>query len=452
MDLKDGFLSLDYVSADFRFILSDVAHPHDRPSSDATQVALAYNAPTPPLNHSRPSIAASNQSLLPDKPDSSSPFSSSSLSPSTTRFHHVLVDFKHLSATLASPGELVELYFSLFNQSDARYVTEEFCLVLDHTGAPDRPESTSRLKTLFQDLSQHDIQDQLYLICRIVKNGGIKLASTLVAQTPPMSQRNTFSSASPGPRSETASIPEASSFVSKGETENLRDDVTQLEMLVTDGNGRTSCRRPFGCAVLEISQFNRPSQELSDPSSISLVEHRMPIFVPVNEASISTLHEDIIASRIKEIEKSPRADHLSVTVRILHGEVDELTRSLPQSLSDIVITNRLGFPDVVFPDDRRNEVFIKLWSGEFGNTGSSTGTTRSLAQLASTSSAKNVEITVELRRKDGKPLDRVLSRGSGEKQVTQFTSMVFRSNNNPSKSSHATSSTEYEQVLTISSI
>ena len=410
---------------------------------DATQVSLAYNSPTPPFNLSSPLPSASHPLLI-DKTESSSPFSTSPSSSSATRFHHVLVEFKSLAATLASPGELVELYFSLFNQSDARYVTEEFCLILDHTGAPDRPESRARMKTLFQDLSQHDVQDQLYLICRIVKNGGgIKGSSTLPTQTPPISQRNTFSSASPGPRSETASIPDASSVVSKGEPENPQEDDSQKETLGTDRSRRTSCRRPFGCAVLEISQFNRTSQELSETSSTSLVEHRMPIFIPINEASISTLHEDIIASRIKEIEKSPHADHLSVTVRILHGEASELARSPPQSLSDIVITNRLGFPDVVFPDDRRNEVFIKLWSGEFGNTGSSTGTTRSLAQLASTSNAKNVEITVELRTRNGKPLERVLSRGSGEAKITQFTSMVFRSNNNPSESLTLTRCLEY---------
>lgn len=242
-------------------------------------------------------------------------------------------------------------------------------------------------------------------------------------------------SASPGQRSETTSIPETSSVISFNGNGN-GDEVERIgnsqEMLNMDGNGRLSCRQPFGCAVLEISQFNRKQET---PSS---VEHRMPIFVPVNESSFSTLHEDIIASRIQQFEKNARADQLLVSVQILQGEDFELG----QPLSDITITNRLGFPDVVFPDVRRNDVFIKLWSGEFGNAnnggggGASTGTTRSLASLtaASNSNARNVEISVELRHQDGRPFEDVLSRGAGEPNVTRFTSMVFRSNNNPSES------------------
>ncbi|GAA5966995.1 hypothetical protein JCM3765_003676, partial [Sporobolomyces pararoseus] len=401
----------------------------------ATQVALAYGSPLPPLN--KPCIA-SVPSFTRQPLERSSPFSSASPpSAANSRFHHVLVDFRGLAATLATPGETVELYFSLFNQSDARYVTEDFCLVLDHNGVPVRPESLSRMGTLFRDLSQHDLQDQLYLVCRIVKNGGFanksSTSSSNLTQTPPLTHRSTFMSASPGQRSETTSIPETSSIISFngiGNANEVERIGNSQEMLTTDSIGRLSCRRPFGCAVLEISQFNRKQ------AGVSSVEHRMPIFVPVNESSFATLHEDIIGSRIQEFEKNSRADHLLVSVQILQGEGFELA----QPLSEITITNRLGFPDVVFPDVRRNEVFIKLWSGEFsssnnggGGGGASTGTTRSLASLtaASNSNAKNVEISVELRHRDGRPLEDVLSRGAGEPNVTRFTSMVFGSNNNP---------------------
>lgn len=87
-------------------------------------------------------------------------------------------------------------------------------------------------------------------------------------------------------------------------------------MLVTEANGRQSYRRPFGYAMLEISQFNKASLEDATSAAASQ-EYQMPIFVPVHEANFSTLHEDIIASRIREIEKSPRADHVTVNVRTL---------------------------------------------------------------------------------------------------------------------------------------
>ncbi|GAA5897476.1 guanine nucleotide exchange factor DCK1 [Sporobolomyces salmoneus] len=389
----------------------------------ATQVSLAYGMPSPPLN--RPRIASEPTSThLP------SPFSPSTPSSSSTnRFHQVFVDFRGLAATtLASTGESIELYFSLFNQSDSRYITEDFCLVLDHNGVPVRPEALSRMSTLFRDLSQHDVQDQLYLVCRIVKNGTFTRTSS--AQTPPTTHRSTFMASSPGPRSESASIPDNSSAISlNGGNEVERIGNHSQEMLTTDLTGRLSCRRPFGCAVLEISQFNRKQGD-------AVVQQRMPIFTPSNEASFSTLHEDIIASRTREFEKDHRLDHLIIGVRILQGEDSELA----QTLSNVTLTNRLGFPDVVFPDVRRNEIFIKLWSGEFSSFnvagsggGGATSTTRSLASLTASANAnaKSVEISVELRHRDGRPFEGVLSRGSGEPNISRFTSTVFRAKNNP---------------------
>ncbi|GAA5903536.1 hypothetical protein JCM5296_006854 [Sporobolomyces johnsonii] len=407
----------------------------------AMQVALAYSAKTSdtglprlaPQSHSPDlnSLAQSTRSTHifgADQHEPSPPFASVVSSSSSTKFHHVFVDVRSLVASICAPGELVELYFSLFNKTDARYVTEEFCLILNHNGVPIRDSDTKdgRMRTLFRDLSQHDVQDQLYLVCRLVKNGAIKSPNGSSApaptSTPPMGSRSTFSSSTPTARSETASM-DSASVASHTGTDH--EGSSREGMLWTDGTGRLSYRRPFGCAVLEISQFNKPAG-----SAETLEEHQMPIFVPVNESAISTLHEDIIGSRIKEIEKSPRADHLSVAVRILHGEVPELVHDMPNLLADVPLTNRLGFPDVVFPGDQRNEVYVKLWSGDFGGAASATSTTRSLAQLAA-SSARNIEVTAELRSRDGTTVERVLSRGAGEPNVSQFTSMVFRSNNNP---------------------
>ncbi|GAA5944251.1 guanine nucleotide exchange factor DCK1 [Sporobolomyces koalae] len=391
----------------------------------ATQVALAYNTPLPLLNRPLP-LPSVGAPLAFEPSEPISPFCTAPSANPASRLHHISVDYEGLSANIAAPGELVELHFSLFNQSDTRYITEEFCLVLDHNGIPVRPNGVSRIQTLFRNLSQHDVQDQLYLVCRIVKNGGIKPSSAAnPTQTPPLSHRSTFMSYSPGPRSETASIADAASMASNGANEASVEHIgSSQEMLVSDPAGRLSCRRPFGCAVLEVSQFNHRQ----DDDSLPLV---MPIFVPVSEASAATLHEDIIASRTKEFEKSAQADRLSVRVRILQGEASELVRDHPQQFANVTFTDRLGFPDVVVPENRRNEVFVKLWSGEFHTSGASMGTTRSLAQFTAASGAKNVEISVELRNRAGEPVHRGLSRGSGESNVTQFTSVVFRSSNTP---------------------
>jgi hypothetical protein len=69
-------------------------------------------------------------------------------------------------------------------------------------------------------------------------------------------------------------------------------------------DGCAALRRPFGCAVLELTQLTRV---VSDPAEVSSTkEHTMPIFIPVNEATFSMLHQDIINNNSKEFEKSPR--------------------------------------------------------------------------------------------------------------------------------------------------
>jgi dedicator of cytokinesis protein 3 len=419
--------------------------------TDTHQVALAHGAPTPDsgLSLKTPLVQTPNPNHSPLPPSSSpdlreNPSAQPSTSSSGAKFHHIFLDVRTVFANIAAPGELVELYFSLFNKSESRYVTEEFCLVLNHNGAPAR-ESEGRfgqMRTLFRDLSQHDVADQLYLVCRIVKNGAVKggMTSSSSTTSPPMGSRGGFLAAQ-STRSDTASFDSSMMRSSSGGA----DANGSAGMLWTDAQGRESLRRPFGCAVLELSQFNKRSHEEDDgrlPQDAldGLEEHQMSIFVPVAESAFSTLHEDIIHSRVKELEKSPRAEHLAVSVRILHGEVDQLVRDLPIQLEGIPFTSRLGFPDVVFPGDQRNEVYLKLWSGEFSGIGGGgaggTGTVRSLAQLAAAGGAGNVEVTAELRTREGSVVERVLSRGAGEPNVTTYTSMVYRSNNSPSPSSH----------------
>ncbi|GJN92547.1 hypothetical protein Rhopal_005577-T1 [Rhodotorula paludigena] len=400
----------------------------------AAQVALAYGAPLPDSSSlvskdaSTVQAPASAATATLREPFSTSGLDSSSPAQSTSpaaKFHHVLVDFRNLAAQIAAPGEIVELYFSLF--ADSRYITEEFCVLQTATSQGGFTSRDNPLRTLFRDLSQHDVSDQLYLVCRIVRNGPYK-GSAGSGGSPQLSQKAGFRAESPSLQSVTSRA--------------MTSDSEPSGMLITDASGRQSCRRPFGCAVLELSRLNRRGS-VSDSSAFSdsldtLPEQQMPIFVPVNEAAISTLHESIIMSRLKDIDKNPRAEHISVGVRILHGEINELAHRMPNLLDDVPDTNRLGFPDVVFPGQHRNEVYLKLWSGEFGSGASSsngaggTSTVRSLAQLASAGgSAGSFEVTAEVRTRDGTVVDKVLSRGYGEPSVSQFTSMVFRSSNSP---------------------
>jgi dedicator of cytokinesis protein 3 len=93
---------------------------------------------------------------------------------------------------------------------------------------------------------------------------------------------------------------------------------------------------------------------------------------------------------------------------------------------------RLGFPDVVFPGDVRNELYIKLWCGDFTasyNTGRLSVAKMARGQVGTATS--NVQVSVEVRDQKGQTVESVISQGSGEPLMTQFHSMVFQRCNEP---------------------
>jgi dedicator of cytokinesis protein 3 len=59
---------------------------------------------------------------------------------------------------------------------------------------------------------------------------------------------------------------------------------------------------------------------------------------------------------------------IAVSVKVFHGDAKVVIRENPSLLKDSPVTARLGFPNVVFPGDVRNEVYVKLWSREFSFT------------------------------------------------------------------------------------
>ncbi|RDX50021.1 cytoplasmic protein [Lentinus brumalis] len=336
-----------------------------------------------------------------------------SLSPSApsqpkAKFYHVFLDLRAFVASPCAPGETAELFFSLYNKADARFVSEEFCAVLNHNGVLARDPS-ARIRTLFTDLVQSDAQDPIFLVCKIVRNGSLKLGSNM-------------GSISENPRQTMI----GSSGYSNGSMSN-----ESFGRNSTSTDPPQQFRRPFGCAVLELTQLNIMAAEQTEVSSTR--EHTMPIYVPTNETTFSMLHQDILNHNVREYEKSPRAEMLAVSIKIFYGDAETIVKENSSLLQDTPLSLRLGFPDVVFPGDVRNELYVKLWSGDFSSS-QSTNARRNVANFARGqvgSVTGNVQVTMEVRDQDGRTVERVISQCSGEPEVTQFHSMVFQRTTQP---------------------
>jgi len=277
----------------------------------AMQASLAYAetsasglvARTPTVNsieYSSKPLPTPAQSAFPEygqlRRRATSSASSSPKTKAAVRFYHVFLDVRAFVASLCSPGETAELYFSLYNKSDARFLTEDFCAVLNHNGVSARDGGVGRIRTLFTDLAQADIEESIYLVCRIVRNGSMKMTTIL------------SSSGQDGRRvSEPAQNPVGMSTWSESSSINHLNGAAS-PMSPRGGNPFSETayfRRPFGCAVLELSSLGALfAAEKGDASGTK--EYTMPIFVPTTEAAFSTLHQDIIASKVRDFTKSPR--------------------------------------------------------------------------------------------------------------------------------------------------
>ncbi|CAE6510579.1 unnamed protein product [Rhizoctonia solani] len=394
---------------------------------------------------------------------------------SRPKFHHIQLDLRAFVAAPCAPGEFTELFFSLYSKASASFVTEDFCVILnrngvreDEGGSPVSPGglgvsrngsndglSTSHkpdapIRTLFTDLGSHDLTEGLVLVCRIVRRGGMKLAPDGEGAELKPGMGTIDETDRVGVMSEQGHGSFTSARSPRRGSEPMyksvwEDSLTQLPPPVQTKPRRKSksespsedLRRPFGCAVLELD-LGTAGREGVGPGR----EYTMPIFVPVDESRFSTLHQDILRGDERCMEKSPRADMVAVTLKTLYGDSATLIHENPSLLHSIPLTSRLGFPDVVFPGDTRNDAFIKLWSGEFQHTGPSSSTSLTRARTRKSIGAlvggmgglgpPSVEVSIQVRTRGGRTLDNILTPGSGQPPSSSFRSTVLYKSHTPS--------------------
>ncbi|EIW83239.1 cytoplasmic protein [Coniophora puteana RWD-64-598 SS2] len=331
--------------------------------------------------------------------------------PTAIKFYHIFLDLRAFVASLCAPGETAELFFSIYKHTEARFVTEECCIILNHNGVLAR-DPNARIRSLFADIAQSDAQDPLYLVCKIVRSGALNMGRNMGSGAP-----SDMGSRRP-------------SEFSIAEEPGMQVPPTPPRGAGAYSDQSQAFRRPFGCAVLELTQLTKMMAEGVDVTPTR--EYAMPIYVPTNEALFSMLHQDIIANNVKEYEKSSRAEMLAVSLKVFHGDSPTIIRENMSLLHNIPVTQRLGFPDVVFPGDVRNELYIKLWSGDFSSHGGGGGSRLSIANFPGRGQqAQNVQVSIEVRDSNGHTIENAISMGASEPSVTQFHSMVFRGNSQP---------------------
>ncbi|XP_037304280.2 dedicator of cytokinesis protein 3 isoform X6 [Pungitius pungitius] len=272
--------------------------------------------------------------------------------------HHLLVNLK--SFTYNSIGEDTDIFFSLYDLREAKTISEKFLVRLNKNGAPRNPEKVERLCALFTDLSNKDMKRDLYIVSHVIRTGRMLLNDS--KKGPPLVQY----------------------------------------------------RRPYGCAVLAMSDVLQTIAELKEEKDFVL-----KVYTCNNENEWYQIHENIIRKSSTKYTVPSTSYGLIISLQLLRGDMDQVRRENPLIFSrGVSMTRKLGFPDVIMPaGDVRNDLYLTLERGDFERGGKSV--------------QKNIEVTVYVLYADGEILKDCISVGSGEPQVPEHRSFVLYHNNSP---------------------
>lgn len=84
---------------------------------------------------------------------------------------------------------------------------------------------------------------------------------------------------------------------------------------------------------------------------------------------------------------------------------------------NVAFARKMGFPEVIFPGDVRNDLYLTLVGGEFSK--------------GSKSSDKNIEVTAAVCNEKGTVVPGVLTLGAGATMLNEYKSVIYYHEDKP---------------------
>uniref|UniRef100_A0A8C2GAV3 Dedicator of cytokinesis 2 n=1 Tax=Cyprinus carpio TaxID=7962 RepID=A0A8C2GAV3_CYPCA len=225
-------------------------------------------------------------------------------------------------------GEDSELFMSLYDPNKQTNISENYLVRWGDKGLPKDIEMLNSLKVVFTDLGNKDLgREKIYLICQIVRVG---------------------------------------------------------RMDMKDANHKkwtTGLRRPFGVAVMDISDIIKGKTECDEEKQYFIPFH--PVIA--ENDFLHTLLNKVTTSR-----GDSGGQGLWVTMKALVGDIVQIRKEYPHLVDrSTVVARKLGFPEIIMPGDIRNDIYLTLHSGDFDKYNKTT--------------QKNVEVIMLVCDEEGKP-------------------------------------------------
>lgn len=288
--------------------------------------------------------------------------------------HNLLISVHNF---VCKVNEDTELLFTLFDGDEMKAITENYLVKWNRQGIA---SYFNNLRVLFTDLSSEDLRrNKIYLVAYVIRIGAMDTKE-----------------------SESRRVSVASAVMSKrSSTQSQSSSVLNLNDMM---------RRPFGVAALDLTPIIKKAEDFKSDSQLS-----MP-FIACDKETLEVTLRKLFTN--KDMGKD--GSNIWISVELLHGDLKQLKEEYPHLiLSNVAHARKMGFPEVIFPGDVRNDLYVTLMQGEFSRTSGKT-------------SDKNIEVIVSVcDNETGEVLKDVITQGGAAPMVGEYHSVIYYHEDRP---------------------
>ena len=362
--------------------------------------------------------------------------------------HHLLVELKSFAADgLDSPT--LGLYLCARQPGDVlKQMTETFAIGNPSADAFQKSASTTGMRTIFTDLTSNDIRDvsrpgvELYLVIKIQANHAVHV--------PPPSARKPNRGEEEGklrPTTGNAGVPSmkngrqslmwaqkqfgsvrnrnqhwpkpsqdtTAADSSPGSAERPRP-TTQESLRPGSQQGNQYVKRHVGVGVVSLNRIFGQS---------TASDHSVSIWAPAStflngpdqtDGHWEELLRELIFSKNGTYAKSKSNNHMTIGLQsFVHPIVEDLVARTPTLLQNVPITSRIDLPGA--PTKPRSDIYIKISEAHIPLQALLSHPERGTVQLSQNLDLKNIQLTLEVRRKTGERIDNCIIPSSGSQPL-----------------------------------
>lgn len=275
--------------------------------------------------------------------------------------------------------EECDLLVALYDGTEMRAITESYVVKWGRQGLARDLEQFDNNRVLFTDLSSSDLnRKSVYLVCFAIRVGAMDMKEH-----------------------DSKRVSVSNSVLLPGIKRSSQSSLNSVGV-------ETLLRRPFGVAAIDLTPILKKPEDFKNNVDLPFILCEKDNF----DTALRKLTTNL--SNMGKMDSK-----LAVSVELLHGDAKQVRDEYPHLVhGNVPLARKMGFPEVIFPGDVRNDLYLTLVSGEF-------------LKGATKTSDKNIEVTVSVCNEKGEVMPNVISMGAGVPPMNEYKSVIYYHDDRP---------------------